>query len=133
LAEIIDLFIDINQLDVKVSRFDIARTMYEENALLASVFKMVAIKQKRKKDYFYKIGSDFTRILKWLQSVQVLSGGDKKEREERQQERVDRIWERLLEIVLFLRTKKHRTLAQILKAFIGEKVDKASIPVTVLQ
>jgi hypothetical protein len=40
---------------------------------------------------------------------------------------VDRMWERLLEIVLFIRTGQHRTLAQILKAFLGAKVDQSSI------
>jgi len=37
------------------------------------------------------------------------------------------MWEKLLEIVLFVRTGQHRTLAQILKAFIGGKVDQARI------
>ena len=34
LQEIIGLFIDINQLGVRVNRFDIVRTMYEKNKLL---------------------------------------------------------------------------------------------------
>src|SRR5436305_13916435 len=55
LKEVIDLFIDINQLGVKVNRFDIVRTMYEHNKLLADAFKLVGIRQKRKKDYFYKM------------------------------------------------------------------------------
>ena len=42
LQEIIDLFIDINQLGVKVNRFDIVRTMYEKNRLLSDVFKFRA-------------------------------------------------------------------------------------------
>ena len=45
LQEIIDLFIDINQLGVKVNRFDIVRTMYEKNKLLSDVFKLVGQKQ----------------------------------------------------------------------------------------
>jgi hypothetical protein len=119
LEEVINLFIDINQLGVRVNRFDIVRTMYEDNKLLANVFKLVAIKQKRKKDYFYKmIDGDFTAVLKRLQVVQTLT---------QPQERVDRIWERLLEIVLFVRTGQHRTLAQILKSFIGVKVDSSKI------
>ncbi len=102
LAEVISLFIDINQLGVRVNRFDIVRTMYENNKLLADVFKLIAIKQKRGKDNFYKmIDSDFTKILKHLQNIQVAEGTDKAEREARQQERVDKMWERLLEVVLF--------------------------------
>jgi hypothetical protein len=121
IQEVIDLFIDINQLGVKVNRFDIVRTMYGKNRLLSDTFKLLAIRQKRGKDYFYKmIDSDFTAVLKRLQAVSGL--GDK-----RFQERVDRMWERLLEIVLFVRTGQHRTLAQILKAFIGAKVDNSRI------
>ena len=128
LAEVISLFIDINQLGVRVNRFDIVRTMYENNKLLADVFKLIAIKQKRGRDNFYKmVDGDFTKILKYLQNIQVSEGADKAERESRQQERVDKMWERLLEVVLFMRTRKHRTLAQILKAFIGDTVDMARI------
>jgi Protein of unknown function DUF262 len=121
LKEVIDLFIDINQLGVKVNRFDIVRTMYEKNRLLSDVFTLVAVRQKRKGDYFYKmIDSDFTMVLKRLQVVQSLGATEF-------QERVDRMWERLLEIALFLRTGQHRTVAQILKAFIGSKVDESKL------
>lgn len=115
LDEVISLFIDINSYGVKVNRFDIIRTLTDKNKLLKDTFKLIAIKQKRRKDYFYKlINTDFTRVLKNLQVVKVQSSG---------QQKVDKAWERLLEIVLFVRTKQHRTLAQILKAFIGSKVD----------
>lgn len=120
LKEVIDLFIDINQLGVRVTRFDIIRTMTDENRLLSDVFKLVAIRQKRRGDSFYKmINSDFTFVLKRLQAVHGLEATE-------YQERVDRMWERLLEIVLFVRTGQHRTLAQILKAFLG-KVDDSKI------
>lgn len=121
LTEIIDLFIDINQLGVKVNRFDIVRTMYENKRLLSDVFKLVGQRQKRRKDVFYKmVKSDYTFVLKQLQIVSVT---ESLETQERFQERVDRMWEKLLEIVLFIRTGQHRTLPQILKAFIGIKVD----------
>ena len=121
LNEVIDLFIDINQYGIKVSRCDIVRTMYESNKLLSNVFKMVAVKQKRKSDNFYKlIDSDFTFVLKRLQVVASIT-------QDRFQERVDRVWEKLLEIVLFVRTGQHRTLAQVLKAFVGGKVDQARL------
>jgi hypothetical protein len=120
LKEIIDLFIDINQLGVRVTRFDIIRTMKDRNRLLSDVFKLVAERQKRKGDYFYKmVDSDFTAVLKRLQAVHGLVATE-------YQERVDRMWERLLEIVLFVRTGQHRTLAQMLKAFLG-KVDDSKI------
>ena len=121
LQEIIDLFIDINQLGVKVNRFDIVRTMYERNKLLSDVFKLVGQRQRRKGDTFYKmVDTDFTKVLKKLQVINSLPGT-------RYQHRVDRAWERLLEIVLFVRTGKHRTLAQILRAFIGSRVDDSRI------
>src|SRR5260370_6285526 len=119
LDEVISLFIDINSYGVKVNRFDIIRTLTEKNKLLADTFKLIAIKQKRKKDYFYKlINTDFARVLKNLQVVQAQSAA---------QQKVDKAWERLLELVLFVRTQQHRTLAQILKAFIGSKVDNDRI------
>ena len=121
LQEIIDLFIDINQLGVKVNRFDIVRTMYEKNKLLSGVFKLVGQKQKRKGDTFYKmVNTDFTKVIKKLQVIDGLPVT-------RYQQRVDRAWERLLEIVLFVRTGQHRTLAQILRAFIGSNVDESRI------
>jgi len=123
--EVVDLFIDINQYGMKVKRFDIIRTMYENNKLLADVFKLIAQKQKRRKDLFYKaIDNDFTHVLKRLQVVAILSTPTGVERH---QERVDRMWERLLEIVLFIRTKQHRTLAQVLKAFLGGRVSQERI------
>ena len=65
LDEVISLFIDINSYGVKVNRFDIIRTLKEKNRLLADTFKLIAIKQKRRKDYFYKlINSDFASVLK---------------------------------------------------------------------
>jgi Protein of unknown function DUF262 len=119
LDEVISLFIDINSQGVPVKRFDIIRTMKEKKPLLADTFKLIAIRQKRRGDYFYKlIKSDFAKVLRNLQIVKGQTGG---------QEKVDKAWERLLELVLFVRTGQHRTLAQILKAFIGSKVDSDGI------
>jgi hypothetical protein len=123
--EVVDLFIDINQYGVKVNRFDIIRTMYDENRLLADVFKLIGQKQRRRKDLFYKsIDSDFTRVLKRLKNIAVLATPSGLERH---QERVDRMWERLLEIVLFIRTGEHRTLGQVLKAFLGGRLSHDGI------
>jgi hypothetical protein len=117
--EIISLFIDINSYGVRVNRFDIIRTMKDNNKLLSDTFDLIAQKQKRKKDYFFKtLESNYANVLKRLNTVQALKG---------RQQQVDRVWERMLEIVLFIRTEKHRTTAQILKGFMGQKVDKAGI------
>jgi hypothetical protein len=108
LDEIIQLFIDINQQGVRVNRFDIVKAM-GKNKLLESVFDLIAEKQKRGKDIFYKKrNTAFTRVLERLQIIQNLSAPNAK---------VDRMWERLLEIVLFCRTKKHRRPSEILKSF----------------
>jgi len=62
LQQLIDLFIDINQQGEKVKRWEIIRTMVQGNHLLSDVLKLVAIRQKRRKDVFYKmVDNDFTR------------------------------------------------------------------------
>jgi len=130
LKELIDLFIDINQYGVKVNRFDIVKTMYDSNPLLSGIFSLVAEKRKRKGDNFYKImDTEFTRVLKHLAVVKNLTvltmdKDTKLAAIEKSQERADRMWERLLEIALFIRTKKHRTLAQILKVFDADALER---------
>jgi hypothetical protein len=114
LDEIIDLFIDINQQGEKVKRFDIVKAI-GKNPLLEEVFDLIALKQKRKEDIYYgKKNSSFTRVLERLQIMQNLPSPNSV---------IDRMWERLLEIVLFLRTKKHRAPVQILKSFIRQKFE----------
>ncbi len=109
LDEIINLFVDINSYGAKVKRFDIVKAM-SKDTLLANVFDLVARKEKRKKDMFYKAKhTDFTKILKTLQTVENLQDPNSK---------VDRMWELLVEITLFLRTKAHRNPVEILKSFI---------------
>ncbi|MCA1654280.1 MAG: DUF262 domain-containing protein, partial [Sphingomonadales bacterium] len=110
LDEIINLFVDINQKGEPVKRFDIVKAIGHENPLLLSVFDMVAQKQKRQEDIFYKKkGNSYTRVLDRLQTVQNAKDANQK---------VDRMWERLVEIVLFNRTKSHREPGRVLKAFI---------------
>jgi hypothetical protein len=121
LDEIIQLFIDINQQGVKVNRFDIVKAM-GKNLLLESTFNLLAEKQKRGKDLFYKKRKTaFTRVLEKLQIVQNLPGANAK---------VDRMWERLVEIALFCRTKKHRRPSHILKSFIHGSDDKEKAKIT---
>ena len=134
--------IDINQSGVRVTRFDIIRTMHDTNKLLSDVFGLVAQTQRRGKDNFYNIAdSSYTKVLRNLSVVKNLtvletdSDGGKstpqKKREllkiEKYQEQADRMWERLLEIALFVRTRKHRTLAQILKIFDRTAVEKKGL------
>lgn len=115
LDEIIDLFIDINQQGSKVNRFDIVKAIGRENPLLRSVFDLLATSHKRQHDVFYKKKkNEFTKSLERLQIIRNIIDPNS---------RVDRMWERLLEIALFVRTGKHRAPAQILKSFIRSRAD----------
>jgi hypothetical protein len=115
--EIINLFIDINQMGVKVSRFDVVKALGKD-PLFKQVFDLIAIKQTRKKKsvYYKAKASSFVFVMKRLNIVSRLM--DKNSR-------VDRMWERLTEIALFSRAYKHRAPTAILKAFInpGDKLN----------
>jgi len=113
LTEIISLFIDINQQGVPVSRFNIVKAMCLDSKLLKTVFSLIAHKQQRGKDIFYKmIDNDITKVLKKLRDVQNVTDPNFK---------VDRMWEHLLEICLFCQTGQHRKPVDITKGFINTK------------
>jgi Protein of unknown function DUF262 len=117
LDEVINLFVDINQHGVKVNRFDIVKAIGKENKLLKGVLELIAIEQKRGKDIFYKSkNSAFRRVLSQLSVVKNLESAT---------QGVDRMWERLLEMVLFCRTQEHREPRQVLKRFITSKKEEA--------
>jgi hypothetical protein len=123
LNEIINLFVDINQKGEKVKRFDIVKAIGNENPLLSDVFDLIATKEHRKGDIFFKKKATvFSRVLQQLQTVQAASDANLK---------VDRMWDRLVEIVLYCRTRKHRAPGQVLKSFISNKIEadnKAIVP-----
>jgi hypothetical protein len=111
LDEVITLFVDINQQGVAVNRFHIVKAMCRNDALLKSVFDLVAIKERRGHDIFYKAkGNPYTNVLRRLNVIQSTTPPNAK---------VDRMWERLLEIVLFARNRTHRQPVEILKGFIN--------------
>jgi len=120
LDEIIDLFIDINQQGVEVNRFDIVKAMGNKNALLSSVFSLIAEEQKRHEDIFYKKkANEFSKVFEKVDTIHNLQSPNAK---------VDRIWERMLEFAVFARTKKHRTPVQILRSFIrSDDLDKTKL------
>lgn len=112
LDDMISLFVDINQQGVKVNRFDIVKAMGRNDALLMDVFGLIAQEQRRGEDLFYRTKrTPFTNVLKCMTIVEKLVD---------QKSQVDRMWERLLEIVLFYRDKKHRKPVSILKSFISK-------------
>jgi hypothetical protein len=120
LDEMINLFVDINSYGVQVKRFDIVKAM-SKDALLRSTFRLLAQQEKRGKDVLYKAkNNEFTKVLKTLQIIDNLRDANSK---------VDRMWELVVELVLFVRTKKHRNPVEILKSFIrvaGEGQPKVS-------
>jgi len=122
LDEMISLFVDINSYGEQVKRFDIVKAM-SKDALLKSVFELIAVTETRVKDIFYKSKkNDITRVLQHLQVVDGLKNANSK---------VDRMWELTVELVLFLRTKSHRNPIEILKSFIkaraGNKPSQSQI------
>lgn len=117
LDEVISLFIDINQQGEPVKRFDIVKALYTKKGFLRSVFSLVAQEQKRGQDVFYKmINNPFTAGLKNLQIVNRSQDANAK---------IDRMWERLLEIALFAERNTHAKPVEILKDFIRKD---ASLP-----
>jgi hypothetical protein len=111
LDEIISLFVDINQYGVKVSRLQIVRALKRDDKFLKDVYALIAIKQIRQQAAFARRKTtDFTFVLKHLQVVGSISEPN---------EQADRMWERLFELALFVRSGgKHRKPSEILKSFI---------------
>ncbi len=115
LDEIISLFVDINSQGEKVTRFDIVKGM-SQDPLLRQSFDLIARHETRGKDIFYKPKvNTLTSVLKRLQIVDKIKGGNA---------RVDRMWELLVEMALFLRTNKHRAPSEILNSFIRDEKNK---------
>jgi hypothetical protein len=113
LGEMIQLFVDINQYGVKVKRFDIVKALYLRDPLLTQIFDLVAEKRRRPHDIIYKVrATAFSRVLKRLDVISRL---------EDKMNRVDVMWEKLLELALFVNTGQHRKPVQILKEFIGKR------------
>jgi hypothetical protein len=120
LDEIINLFVDINSTGEPVKRFDIVKAMSKDD-LLRSVFPLIARSEERQKDVVYfPRKNEITFVLQHLQVVSNLRDRNSK---------VDRMWEMLVELVLFLRTKEHRNPVDILKGFIrgGKSAANTSI------
>lgn len=111
LNELINLFVDINQFGVKVNRINIVRAMKQNDPLLKDVYALIADRQVRKQDVFTRRKkTPFVAVLKRLNIVS--SVADKTVQ-------ADRMWEKLLELALFVRSNgTHRKPTEILKSFI---------------
>jgi hypothetical protein len=120
LAEIIQLFVDINQSGVRVGKFDIVKAVYLRDPLLNQIFALIAQKQKRGKDTLFRLkNTSFSKVLKKLD---IVSRGDDP------QSRVDIMWQKLWELALYVATGQHRKPSQILKDFISRKGVRTSDP-----
>jgi hypothetical protein len=120
LDEVITLFVDINQQGEPVKRFDIVKALYRSDPVLKGVFGLLALEQRRGQDVFYKPkANEFTSVLKRLQVVDSISASNAK---------VDKMWEKLLELAIFARSNEHRNPVAILKEFITPALNKPKTP-----
>lgn len=112
LDEIISLFVDINQQGVKVKRFDIVKAMRRDSKILLQTYNMVAYAKKAKDPMPQLYKNSITKVIKNLSVID--KTGDR-------QAKTDKIWEKLTEIAVFSKTKKHVKPSQILKGFINKR------------
>ena len=120
LDEVITLFVDINQQGEPVKRFDIVKALYRSDPILKGVFGLLALEERRGQDVFYKPkNNEFTFVLKRLQVVDSISASNAK---------VDKMWEKLLELAIFARSGEHRNPVAILKEFITPAANKPKTP-----
>lgn len=115
LDELTQLFVDINTYGKKVTRFDVIKAV-NEDPLIKDVYNLIAIKEMRGKTPHSKLkDTPYTKVLKQLNAVSRLTDTGA---------RVDLVWERLVEIALYARTKQHRAPAQVLGAFFKREAKK---------
>lgn len=108
--EIVQLFVDINTYGEKVKRFDVVKAIAKD-PVLDSVLGLIARKEIRRKSLYYKAKSK-TPFVRVLGKQSIIA------RAPTNNARVERMWERLTEIVLFARSGKHRPPIAILRGFI---------------
>lgn len=121
--EIISLFVDINQQGVPVTRFDIVKAMCRESKTLKKAFDLIATEQQRRDDVFYQMKNSYiSKVLKQLSIINRTSD---------QKNKVDKMWQKLLEILLFTVSKEHIKPSDILKGFISKKDKVASVKVDI--
>jgi len=125
LDEIINLFVDINQQGEPVARFSIIKAIHRDSKLLSKIFKYLALSQKRGKDQIYKVlDKPATQIFKRMRDIRAVQD---------QNYRVDRMWEKMLEFVLFLRSGIHRKHNEILMNFINSKKITDDTPLSAIE
>jgi hypothetical protein len=111
LDEIINLFVDINQRGAKVTRLNVVRALKQKDPLVEDVYGLIAVKERRQQDVFTKKRNTlFVGVLRRLNIVASVHDSSAQ---------ADRMWEKLLELALFVRSGgRHRKPSEILKTFI---------------
>ena len=123
LDQVISLFVDINQQGVAVSRFQIVRAIRSRDPLLKSTLELIAIKERRREDEYYKMkNNDITFVMKKLTILREESDA---------RTRIERMWQRLIEIALFVKTRLHRKPSSILRGMILGKIEEVLTPIDI--
>lgn len=80
--------------------------------MVKQMLGLIAVEQTRGRTKFYKMKGTgpFAPVLKQVHTIGRLADNNSK---------VDRMWERLVEIGMYLRTRSHRRPAEVLQAFIA--------------
>ncbi len=110
LSELIDLFIDINSSGKLVTRFEMVKAM-KKTPIFKQALRMIGKRKKRAKKavYYRPSTSDASTVLQRLEYVDSVDDPHA---------RVDRMWERLAELLMFVSTSKHTKPGEVLSGFI---------------
>jgi hypothetical protein len=115
LDEIIDLFVDINSKGVKVKRTDIVKAIKRDDELLKSVYDLLITKRVKNMDRVVKIlHSNIRTVLNKLTVVMRAPDGPA---------RADRMWEKLMDLVMFIRGGNSHSKGSLGKFMDGKKTE----------
>jgi hypothetical protein len=87
--------------------------MCQESKILKKAFSLVSMEQRRGDDIYYQMkDSNISKVLKQLSMIS---------RTADQKSKVDKIWQKTIEILIFIATLEHHKPSDILKGFISQK------------
>jgi hypothetical protein len=120
LDEVIELFVDINSYGAKVTRSGIINAVKRDDPLLQSVYRLIAVKSRKKLDVFTKVSRGmYRRVLRKLNIVAAATDKHAK---------AERMWEKLMELVLFMRAGNvHSKGSAALKKFMEAKKGESAL------
>lgn len=120
LSELIDLFIDINSTGKLVTRFEMVKAM-KATPLFKQVLDKIGKRRPyaKKSVYYQPAATSYPYVMQHLDYVASIDDKSAK---------VDRMWERLTELFLFMATGNHSSPATVLKGFINAREDGKTRP-----